>query len=298
MKTLTVFTPTYNRAYLLPKLYKSLCNQTNNDFIWLIIDDGSSDGTDKLVQNWIEENKIKIQYEYKENGGMHTGHNLAYRLIETELNVCIDSDDYMPSNAVDLILENFDNLSNNIAGLVGLDAIENGKIIGTKIPEGLQSVKLNELYSLHQVQGDKKIVYRTEIVKKYPKYPVYKHERFVPLDCLYLWIDQDYDLKPLNEVLCIVEYQNDGSTKNMLKQYRRHPNGFAFSRVQRIKLGKTFKERFKNAIHLVSSSIFANNSTWLVKPERPILVLFAIPFGGLLNLYIRYNTRNESFTNN
>ena len=104
MKTLTVFTPTYNRAYLLPKLYRSLCDQTNKDFIWLIIDDGSIDNTEEIISQWIFEDKIDIKYHYKDNGGMHTGHNLAYKVIETELNVCIDSDDFMPDNAVELIL--------------------------------------------------------------------------------------------------------------------------------------------------------------------------------------------------
>src|SRR5690554_1440544 len=99
-KTITIFTPTFNRAHLLPRLYQSLCSQTSSDFLWLVIDDGSSDGTDELVKEWQEENKIAIEYHFKENGGMHTGHNLAYQVIDTELNVCIDSDDYMPEDAV------------------------------------------------------------------------------------------------------------------------------------------------------------------------------------------------------
>ena len=100
---LTVFTPTYNRKHLLPVLYKSLCAQTDKNFIWLLIDDGSSDGTEETVKQWQNENKINIEYFYKKNGGMHTAHNAAYRLISTELNVCIDSDDSMPEDAVEKI---------------------------------------------------------------------------------------------------------------------------------------------------------------------------------------------------
>ena len=103
MTTLTVFTPTYNRAHTLPRLYNSLCNQTCRDFEWLVIDDGSTDDSKDLVLRWKKEAVIPIQYIYKENGGLYTGYNTAYLNIETELNVCIDSDDAMPKDAVEKI---------------------------------------------------------------------------------------------------------------------------------------------------------------------------------------------------
>ncbi len=294
MKTLTVFTPSYNRAYCLGNCYDSLVRQTNNDFIWLIIDDGSSDETKKVVERWIEEDKIKIQYHYQKNQGMHGAHNTAYDLIETELNVCIDSDDYMPDDAVEKIISFWNtNGSDQFAGLVGLDADVNGKIIGTRIPDTLRQTTLYDLYNIHHAQGDKKIVYRTEIVKKYPKYPLFEGERFVPLGYLYQLIDQDFELLTLNEVLCIVEYMPDGSSMNMLKQYRRHPNGFAFSRKNRMRLAKTFKDKFKNAIHYVSSSIFIKNWKFIQESPKKLITIIAIPFGVVLNLYIRLKTKNQ-----
>ena len=197
----------------------------------------------------------------------------------------------MPDDAVAIILKNCKNLDKNFAGIVGLDADKKGVLIGTIIPEHLSAVKLNELYSMHQVRGDKKVVYKTAVVKKYPPYPLYLNERFVPLDYLYLLIDQEYMLKPVNAILVIVEYQEDGSSMNMLKQYRNYPNGFAFSRISRIKYGKTYKERLKNAIHLVSSALFANDFTWLFKSDRPLLVFMAVPFWLVLNLYIRIKSK-------
>ncbi len=289
-KEITVFTTTFNRGYCLPQVYQSLISQTNQNFIWLIIDDGSTDSTKEIATNWIAENKIEIQYILQKNQGMHGGHNTAYENCKTEFNVCIDSDDFMPNNAVEIILKNCLNLPNNCAGLLGLDADKNNTIIGTKIPKNLTKVKLNELYTKFGVLGDKKVVYKTEIVKKYPKYPIFENEKFVPLDYLYLLIDQDYYLKPINEVLCIVEYQLDGSTKNILNQYRKNPKGFAFSRISRIKYGATFIERFKNAIHLVSSALFANNLKLLLQSDKTILVFFAIPLGIILNFYIRFKT--------
>ena len=134
MKLLTIFTPSYNRAYCLNQCYESLMRQTNKDFIWLIIDDGSTDDTKALVQSWIIENRIDIKYHYQDNQGMHGGHNAAYRLIETELNVCIDSDDFMPDTAVEDILTCWKTTENkeNLSGIIGLDASKTARSLVKK----------------------------------------------------------------------------------------------------------------------------------------------------------------------
>ena len=129
---LTVFTPTYNRAHTLGRTYESLCRQTCRDFVWLIVDDGSSDGTDRLVASWQAEERIPITYVRQENQGMHGAHNTAYRHITTELNTCIDSDDWMPDDAVERIVACWrEHGSERVAGIVGLDATADGAIIGT-----------------------------------------------------------------------------------------------------------------------------------------------------------------------
>lgn len=147
MKTLTVFTPTYNRAHTLPRTYESLLRQTCKDFEWLVIDDGSTDGTAGLVRGWIEENRIPIRYIYKENGGLYTGYNKAYEVIETELNVCIDSDDFMPDNAVELITGYWkEHGSDEYAGITGLDFTLDGKPIGGYFPGDLKVCHMMDLY--------------------------------------------------------------------------------------------------------------------------------------------------------
>ena len=120
-KILTIFTPAYNRAHTLPRTYESLRRQDCKDFVWLIIDDGSTDNTAELVKKWMQEdNGFEIRYVYKENGGMHTAHNKAYENIDTELNVCIDSDDELADGAVKCILEKWAQADKNkCAGLVG-----------------------------------------------------------------------------------------------------------------------------------------------------------------------------------
>ncbi|MBW8198584.1 glycosyltransferase family 2 protein [Flagellimonas abyssi] len=294
MKTITIFTPTFNRAYCLHQCYNSLVSQTNKDFIWLIIDDGSTDNSKELIASWIKENKIEIRYQYQSNQGMHGGHNTAYSLIETPLNICIDSDDFMPNNAVELILEKWESIKDKpqFAGIVGLDADKTGNIIGTRFPEHLEETTIYDIYNKHKVKGDKKLVYRTEVIKQYPKYPIYEGERFVPLGYLYQLIDQDYKLYPVNEVYCIVEYMPDGSSLNMLKQYRRHPKGFAFTRITGMKYAKSFGVKFKNAVHYVSCALFTKNEKFLSESPKKITTIVAIPFGVLLNLYIRLKTKS------
>lgn len=294
MKKLTVFTPTFNRIHLLPRLYKSLVAQTDKNFIWMIIDDGSTDSTEDLVKNWRAENVIEISYFYKKNEGMHSAHNLAYENITTLWNTCIDSDDMMPKNAVESILNHLEDIENDddYYAVVGLDADQRGNLIGTPFPEYLKKIRFGEIYLKYKLVGDKKIVYKTAVMKKLPPYPIFEGEKLVPLDYKSLLADQFAFVKPVNEVWCLVEYQEDGSTRNMLKQYRRHPRGFAFSRISRINYGSTFKERFKNTVHLVSSILFIKDLSLLKEVHNKMLVLIAFPFGILLNIYIRIKAQN------
>ena len=287
MKKITVFTPTFNRAYCLHQLYDSLCKQSSQDFKWLIIDDGSTDDTKELVDTWVLDGAIEIQYHFKKNGGMHTGHNTAYELIETELNVCIDSDDFMSDNAVEVIL-NFWKLNNDttIAGIVGLDSDKNGKTIGTRFPLELKESTLYDIYYKWGVKGDKKLVLRTDVVKKYPKYPLFKDERFVPLGILYLMIDQDYKLKCLNPSLCIVEYLEDGSSLNIFNQYKKHPKGFRYSRIIELKYIKEIKLRILKVLHFISSTLFIGDFNFFRNNPAKMLTFFCLPFGFLFHIYV------------
>ena len=289
-KTLTIFTPAYNRAYTLHLGYEALLRQTCQDFEWLIIDDGSTDNTRELVSGWIKENKIPIRYHYQENQGMHGAHNTAYRLITTELNTCIDSDDYMPDDAVEKIVTFWKKYgSNQVAGIIGLDADFQGNIIGTTFAE--KQTTLGNFYA-QGGKGDKKMIYRTEIITQYPEYPLFKGEKYVSLGYKYELIDQDYSLLTLNEILVKVEYRPDGSSMNMFRQYIKNPQGFAFIRKSSMQLAPTAKRRFMEAIHYVSSSLILKNKRFLQESPKKFLTLCAIPFGIALYLFIRFKTRN------
>ncbi|MEH7416921.1 glycosyltransferase family 2 protein [Neobacillus drentensis] len=284
---LTVFTPTYNRAYTLHLCYESLKRQTCKDFIWLIIDDGSTDTTKELVTEWMKEKIVPIRYHFQENLGMHGAHNTAYELIETELNVCIDSDDYMPDDAVEKIITLWKKFgSGKYAGLVGLDASPEGKVIGTRMPEKLKESTLSNLYAKHNVKGDKKLVYRSDLTRKIPPYPIFPGEKYCPLSYKYILIDQEYPLLTINEVLCIVEYLPDGSSMNIINQYKKNPNGFSFFRKVAMRYAPSFRERFRESIHYVSSNLMIRNSKYLLESPNKIITFFATPFGIALYLYI------------
>lgn len=154
---LTIFTPAYNRAHTLPRTYESLCRQSCKDFIWLIVDDGSTDNTAALVQQWqSRDNGFEIQYIYKENGGMHTAHNAAYANIHTELNTCIDSDDMLADGAVEKILNKWAEVKDKgYAGLVGLDADFTGNVIGKGFPVNMTETTISGYYAAGGDGGQK-----------------------------------------------------------------------------------------------------------------------------------------------
>lgn len=296
-KTLTVFTPAYNRAHTIGRTYESLLRQTCKDFEWLVIDDGSTDNTRELVESWIAEGKIPIRYIYQENQGMHGAHNTAYRNIQTELNTCIDSDDFMPNDAVEKIVRFWQEKgTDKYAGIVGLDQTEDGAIIGSKFPDGMSETTLQGYYAKGGT-GDKKLVYRTDVINMYPEYPLFEGERYVGLAYKYMLIDQDYTLLTLNEPLVTVEYQLDGSSYNMYKQYWRNPNGFSFFRKTEMVCAPTLKRRFISCVHYVASSIIAGNKKFLKESPKKLLTFCAIPFGIIWYWRIRGKVHSNSQMN-
>lgn len=288
---LTIFTPAYNRAHTIGRTYESLCMQTCKDFVWLIVDDGSSDSTRELVEMWQSlDNGFEIQYIYKENGGMHTAHNAAYENIFTELNTCIDSDDKIPSNAVELILNQWEAVKDQgYAGMLALDADFDGNVIGKGFPEGMTETTLSGYYAGGGA-GDKKLIYRTDIIKACPPYPVFEGEKYVALAYKYRLIDQEYKLAVLNEVVCLVEYQSDGHGHGMWKEYVRSPRGFAFWRKICMEYPESRKRLIIDCIHYVSSSMLAGNKSFILESPKKLLTVLCIPAGMLLTVMVRRKT--------
>lgn len=290
---LTIFTPAYNRAHTLSRTYESLLIQNCKDFIWLIVDDGSSDNTAELVRDWqSRDNGFEIRYIYKENGGMHTAHNTAYENIDTELNICIDSDDKLAPGAVEMILVKWEQIKGQgCAGIIALDADFNGNVIGKGFLKGMNETTVIGYYAAGG-SGDKKLIYRTDIIKKYPPYPVFEGEKYVALSYKYRLIDQTYKMAVLDEVVCNVEYQPDGSSNTMWKQYLRNPKGFAFWRKVCMQYPVSRKRQIIDCIHYCSSSFISKNKNYIKESPRKLMtIICTVP--GLVLACITYKKAKE-----
>lgn len=295
---LTVFTPTYNRADCLKVAYKAMLSQSSKNFVWLIVDDGSTDNTKELVKSWQKaDNGFEIKYVYKKNGGLASGYNAAIEIMDTELCVCVDSDDYLPDNAVELITEFWKaNGSDKVAGIVGLDCKPNGEVIGDLLPNQ-KTVNLIDLcvgkYKINN--GDRKNVVRTNLYKSVAPMKTFddEGERDANPHYLHLKISRDYDFLVLNENLCFVDYQEGGMTTNVFRQYLRSPKSFREMRI----LDMSFKNvplifTVKKTIHYVSSCILSKEPCVKDSP-RKLLTVLMYPFGALLTVYLKHTKKEH-----
>ncbi len=288
MVLLTIFTPAYNRAHTLGRTYESLCAQDCKDFLWLIVDDGSADNTADLVRSWqSRDNGFEIQYLCQENGGMHTAHNLAYAHISTELNVCIDSDDALAPGAVRAIRDAWTQVRDrNYAGLIALDSDFAGKIIGSGFPARMEETTLMGYYAAGGT-GDKKLIYRTDVINSVSAYPEFPGEKYVALAYKYRLVDQTHRLRVLDRVVCLVDYQPDGHSTAMFREYLRSPRGFALWRKTCMQYPESWKRLVVDCVHYCSSSILAKNKNYLKESPRKLLTVLCTPAGWLLTQYIR-----------
>ena len=168
MKTLGVITTTYNRGYCIHQVYNSLISQKCKDFMWLVIDDGSTDNTKDQIIKFKNEGIIEIEYYWQPNKGMHSARNLAYKKIKTEINVIIDSDDWMAKNVVGSIIKFWrNNRQNKISGIITLNSDNDGNIIGGEIPSDYKKIT-TEMHDKLGIRGDKKFIYRSDLTRLYP----------------------------------------------------------------------------------------------------------------------------------
>jgi len=295
MVTLTVFTPTYNRANLLTILYESLKRQTSKDFMWMVIDDGSTDNTRELVNGWIDStNDFEIKYIHKENGGLHTGYNTAIANCTTELMVPIDSDDYMPDDAVEKIVDYWqENGGEEYAGIIGLDYDTKGNLIGGEIPnvKTISPVDLT-VNTFNIKQGDRKYVVRTDMFKKYAPMPEYKGEKCFNPHYMQLKVGMEKPFLYLPEKLCIVDYQNDGMSTYMYKQYYTSPNSFADTRMLYLSFTDApLKFIIRQCIHYISSCILAHRKIFVKEARHKGLIFCSLPLGFALSILIRYKNK-------
>ena len=231
---ITVFTPTYNRAYIIENVYRSLQRQVFTDFEWLVVDDGSSDNTEELFDKWaVEKNAFPIRYYKQENGGKCRAINRALDLAEGELFFTVDSDDYLTDDALEKVSDWFTEIdpAGPVQGVVANRGYSAENTENNLFPEKFLDKSLLDIYS-YQVDGKKvfngerAFIFFTEFHKRY-KYPEFSGENFMTEAVTWNRMAHDgYKMRFYNDIIWVYEYKEDGLTRAGSSVFLNNPKGY------------------------------------------------------------------------
>lgn len=292
---LSICTPTFNRAYTLERVYKSLLAQSFQDFEWIIVDDGSTDNTRQLVEGFISQNKLSIHYFHQSNQGKHMALNKGIDMASGELFTCLDSDDWLYDDAVNIIKNIWREVNhvNEIVGIISLDTYGDGKIIGTVFPDNLKYANWIDLMYKFKVTGDKDYYFRTSEIRKV-KFPNYPNNKHMPPSYQYWLLSKKFNFYLLNRPTKLVEYLEDGISRNKYNKYIVAPDNFALYRYEIMDLIPTNKRKIMNAIHFNASILLGSIKLKPKKFKNKILVNLTKPFGYLLAIYIKFKIKKNN----
>lgn len=261
---MTILTPTYNRAHLLERLYKNLCEQEYQNFEWLIIDDGSTDNTKEVVENYKREGKLNIQYFYKKNGGKHTAINLGLQKAKSDIFFLLDSDDFLEKTATKIVADKWEIIgkNNQLSGIVGLSKFLNKEVRTDAFPEDDWVVSFTDIYFKYKILGDKPVAFKTSVLKKFP-FPEKEGVKFVFEAVSWHEMAKYYNVLAVNDLLQYKEYVDDGITRNTYK--KDYLKGLAFSFYNLVKnrtypFSKYPHHFIWNYIHLAINSLLSEES--------------------------------------
>lgn len=289
--TVTVLTPTFNRERVLRSLWDSLQKQTVKDFEWLVVDDGSTDGTKNLITQLQEKSDFPIRYIYKSNGGKHTALNVGIQTICSELTFIVDSDDCVTDDAVESILKIHKKYrsQNNICGYAFLRAFPDGKVNGKKfdVDEKIGSyidVRVNG----DDTGADKAEVFKTHCLKEFP-FPEYPNEKFLGEDLVWVRMARKYEMVHINKAIYVGNYLEDGLTNNRRKHNIASPVGCMHRAEEFMESDLKTRYRIKGGLQYIVYGRFAGVKVvdLIRKSRHKILATVCMP-GGLL-LYARWN---------
>ena len=245
---LTIFTPLYNREILVKRLYESLTSQTNQNFEWLVVDDGSTDNSYAVVNSILHnENKFTIRLYTQKNSGKHVAINTGIDKAEGNIFFIVDSDDYLPNDAVEKIYKYFEHIKNCeiVVGISAVKAYDTRSVVGTSFSDQAEFIDISNLERReHGITGDRAEVYYTSILKKY-RFPVFENEKFISEATVWNKIAYDgYKLRFVNDILYFCEYLDAGLSKNIKKVFLNNWNGYTFYVNQEIKYRKHILNKF------------------------------------------------------
>lgn len=241
MKKVTIFTPSYNRGEFLGEIYKCLCQQTCKDFEWIIVDDGSTDNTSEIVRSFIsgEDNSFPIYYYYKQNGGKHTAINLGVKKAIGELFLILDSDDSLPQNSIQTILDEYKSVSTDeaICGVCGLMSHHDGTLVSSCYPQNNLIANSIELRYKYKLKGDLIEIFKTSVLKEFP-FPEIHNERFCPEALVWNRIACKYKLMCFNKIVYYRDYLEGGLTDNIVKIRMKSPfaSMMCYSEMNRLQI--------------------------------------------------------------
>lgn len=295
--TFTVFTPTYNRAHLLPRAYQSLREQTFRDFEWLIVDDGSTDGTEALVKQWQQEADFPIRYYWQENKGLNAAINRGVELADGRFFVKLDSDDWLAPHALERMLYHWETIlpaiRDTFVGVAGLCASPDGTITGTPFPKDIIDANAITIRTIYGVEGDKLAANRVEVLREYFPYPE-NLGKYISEALMWNRIAQKYNTRFVNEIFAYVNYQVDGMSATQSAQWLRRRGELAPAiRLYNREIGELparwvpFKKRLRAYAEFVRFSFFAKVglASQFREAQRKGLFLLAAPMG--LAMYLR-----------
>lgn len=284
MPFLTIFTPVYNRAYIIEKLYNSLCRQTCRDFEWLVVDDGSTDNLDELMSRFIAESKIPIRYFKQSNGGKHRAINRGVQEARSKMFFIVDSDDHLTPDAVEWVINKSNEILENsdFAGISGLRIYPDGSKIGgennfTQIDADAIQIRVK-----HHVTGDLAEIYKTDVLRQFP-FPDFPGEKFCSEGLIWNRIAlSGRKLRYCYKPLYICEYLSDGLTENRIRLRRESPEYSMLLYKELLENSGTWKYRLKYGLLFWRYSEKSNKS--IVKKSRMIgwIYLAFLPLGILM----------------
>ncbi|MBD5231220.1 MAG: glycosyltransferase family 2 protein [Bacteroidales bacterium] len=290
MKTpaLTIFTPTYNRANTLHRLFASLKRQTCKDFEWLVINDGSTDNTSELFAGWLNEDVgFTIKYYEVNNGGKNRALNLGIQKACGEYFMILDSDDLLTDDAVDFICQNMADVAANdsFIGTSGRKGDLNGMPLGVSKKEYTEEGYIdcsNLERSQYNLQRDMAEVFFTEKLRRY-EFKVWEGEKFTPEEVVWNQMALDgYKLRWFNKVIYLCEYQQGGLSDSTWRLLRDNPMGYAMMFNQRLLIENYLKGRLRNALQYGSCCILAKKPSMVFKSHTPFLTALVSPISWML----------------
>ena len=284
MKFLTIYTPAYNRGELLSRVYESLVKQTCGDFVWMIVDDGSTDGTEEIVKGFINDNKVEICYIKKQNGGKHTATNEAFKSCFTPyIMVALDSDDYLRENAVEIIFDSCKKYP-GMAGYVFSKEDAQGKVLSSYSSEETKFMSWQDAVCGGFFDGEALLVLKSDYARNF-SYPVIEGESFFTEAYVYLQMTEPFYWS--REVVYTAEYLDDGYTKNILTSFRENPVCYEMYNNLRLSLFKTFVKKLKFGAYYIAFSLLSGKKKIVKSASKPGFALLGFVPGFLFCLYLK-----------